>query len=298
MGEQRRAKVNSLILGATGNVGPHVVSELAAVGERPRVLVRDGDRARTVLGDTAEILTGDATDPPTLAAAANGVDTVFLLSPHSISMADMQLGIIRNLRRTGARIIKLSGTSSSITPDGPYACREHWEIERVLQESGQPFVILRPNSFMQVIIGKQMIPALKSTGKVLNPIGSAGLSLIDVRDVGAVAAKVVISHDWDGQTLVLTGPRAVGYAEIAALVAERTSHPTAVIDMSPADLRASLRAKGTEEWEADHFQEMYELFRAGESAFVTDTVERVSGSAPRTIEAYLDEALPPQAVTS
>lgn len=25
----------------------------------------------------------------------------------------------------------LPGTNSAITPDGPYACREHWEIERV-----------------------------------------------------------------------------------------------------------------------------------------------------------------------
>ena len=32
------------------------------------------------------------------------------------------------------RIVKLSGTSSAITPDGPYACRAHWEIERVLSD--------------------------------------------------------------------------------------------------------------------------------------------------------------------
>ena len=48
-------------------------------------------------------------------------------------MADLQLRVIRELRRTGIRIVKLSGTSSAITPDGPYACREHWEVERVLR---------------------------------------------------------------------------------------------------------------------------------------------------------------------
>ena len=35
-----------LVLGATGNVGPHVVCELSALGETPRVLVRDAERAR------------------------------------------------------------------------------------------------------------------------------------------------------------------------------------------------------------------------------------------------------------
>ena len=82
---------------------------------------------------------------------------MFLLSPHSFGMADLQLGVIRTLRRTGVRIVKLSGTSSAITPDGPYVCRQHWEIERVLAESGQPYVILRPNSFMQVLVGRLMI---------------------------------------------------------------------------------------------------------------------------------------------
>ena len=59
---------------------------------------------------------------------------------------------------------------------------------------------------MQVLIGRLMLPALQATGKVMNPIGTAGISLIDARDVGAVAARVLTSHDWDGQTLALTGP--------------------------------------------------------------------------------------------
>ena len=45
-----------LVLGATGNVGPHVVSSLTALGETPRVLVRDADRARTLLGDDVEVI--------------------------------------------------------------------------------------------------------------------------------------------------------------------------------------------------------------------------------------------------
>lgn len=280
-----------LVLGATGNVGPHVVSGLITLGEHPRVLVRDAARARSMLGEQVDVIAGDIGDPATLASAVDGVDTVFLLSPHSFAMADLQLGVIRTLRRTGIRVVKVSGTSSAITPDGPYACREHWEIERVLAESGQPFVILRPNSFMQVLVGALMLPALRATGAVTNPIGTAGISLIDARDVGAVAAQVLTRHDWDGQTLVLTGPRAVGYAELAQLVTARTGSPAAVVDVTLDQVRASLLGRGMPAWEADHFQEMYELFGAGESEFVTDTVREVAGSEPRTIEAFLDQAL-------
>jgi uncharacterized protein YbjT (DUF2867 family) len=278
-----------LVLGGTGNVGPHVVSELRALGETPRVLVRDAARARELLGADVEVIGGDATDPAVLAGALDGVDSVFLLTPHAFDMADFQLRVIRELRRTGIKIVKLSGTSSAITPDGPHACRQHWEVERVLEASGQPFAILRPNSFVQVLVGRLMLPTLQATGKLMNPLGTAGISLIDARDVGAVAARVLTSSDWDGQTLALTGPRAITYPEIAELVAERTGADVTVVDVTPADVRASLIARGTEEWEADHFADMYELFRAGESEFVTDTVEAVTGRAPRTVEAYLDE---------
>lgn len=287
-----------LVLGATGNVGPHVVAELTALGHAPRVLVRDGDRARTILGDGIDIIAGDATDPATLESAVAGIDTVFLLSPHSFTMADHQLGVIRALRRTGVRIVKLSGTASAITPDGPHACREHWEIERVLEDSGQPFVILRPNSFLQVLVGQLMLPSLRATGNLINPIGTAGISLVDARDVGAVAAHVLTRHDWDGQTLSITGPRAVSYPEIAGLVSERSDITPTVVDASLDGVRASLIDRGMAPWEADHFREMYELFKAGESEFVTDTVRSVTGNAPRTIEAFLDETLQREQVSA
>ena len=282
-----------LVLGATGNVGPHVVAALNAAGSIPNVLVRDGDRAQKLLGDSAHVISGDVTDSAALAEAMTGVDSVLLLSPHSYSMADLQLRVIRDVRRTGARIVKVSGTSAAIQPNGPHACRQHWEVERVLVESGQPFVILRPNSFMQVLIGKQMIPALQTSGVVPNPIAGSGISFIDARDVGAVAAEVLLGHDWDGQTLELTGPRSVTYADIAGLVSTLLVRTVSTVETTPADVRATLIGRGMLEWEADHFQEMYQLFRDGESEQVTSTVEDVTGTPSRTIEAFLTEQLAP-----
>lgn len=278
-----------LVFGATGNVGQHVVAELAASGTPTRVVTRDAERAMGILPPGTEILEGDLGEEKTLVAALDGVDSVFLLTPHAYTMADLQLRVMRAARRTGARIIKLSGTNSAIRPDGPHACRQHWEVEEVLKASGQPFVILRPNSFMQVLVGQIMLGALTASGKIPNALGSHGISLIDARDVGAVAARVLVSDQWDGQTLVLTGPRAVTYGEIAGLVSKLRGQETAVAEVTPADVRASLVARGLEDWEADHFEEMYQLFRDGKSEFVTDTVQVVTGNPPRTIEAYLDE---------
>lgn len=278
-----------LVLGSTGNIGPWVVAELAKSGTPARVITRNAAHAAEILAAGTEVIEGDFGHEATLQAALAGVESVFLLTPHAYTMADLQLRVLRAARRSGARIVKLSGTSSAIRPDGPHACRQHWEVEEVLKASGQPFTILRPNSFMQVLIGQILLGGLTASGKVANALAGSGLSLIDARDVGAVAAKALLSDRWEGQTLVLTGPRAVTYGEIAGIVSELTGGDVPVVEVTPADMRAMLKTRGLEDWEADHFEEMYQLFRDGDSAFVTDTVQQVTGAPPRTIEAYLAE---------
>jgi uncharacterized protein YbjT (DUF2867 family) len=278
-----------LIIGGTGTVGPYVVSGVLARGTRPRVLTRDAERARGLLPAEAELVEGDPGDDDTVRRAAEGCEAVFLLTEHDHDMSDLQLRIIRALRRAGPRIVKLSGTSSAITPDGPYTCRQHWEIEHVLAATGQPWTVVRPNAFMQTLIGTIMLPAVRATGAIPNAVGGAGISFVDARDVGEVCAELLIDAAWDGRTLVLTGPRSVTFAEIAAVVGELGGRPVATADITPAVVRENLLGRGMAPWEAEHFQEMYQLFRDGESEFVSDDVAQVLGRAPRTVEDYLEE---------
>ena len=278
-----------LVIGATGTIGPHVVQALVDRGAVTRVLARDATRAAGILPIGVEIVEGDPGDDATVAAAAAGVDAVVLLPAHAHAKADLQLRIIRALRRSGARIVKLSGTSSAIRPDGPFTCRQHWEIEQVLAASGQPFTVVRPNGFMQTLIDGIMLPAARASGSIPNALGSAGISLIDGRDIGEVCAEVLTDSRWIDQTLVLTGPRAVTFAEIAALIAEETGQDVGTVDITPADVRDNLLNRGMAAWEAEHFEEMYQLFRDGGSEFVSKDVERVLGRPPRTVEDYLHD---------
>lgn len=278
-----------LVLGATGNVGPHVVRALLDRGADVRVLTRNSARAGALLGGAVDVRQGDLADEATLVACSDGVSAAFLLTPHAFDMADVQLRVIRAVRRSGVRIVKLSGTASAIRPDGPHVCRQHWEIEQVLRACGQPFSILRPNSFMQSLIGRNLVPTIRASGIVPNPLGTAGLSLIDAGDVGRVAAAVLTEDRWAGHTLTLTGPEPVSYARIAELVTAVRGEVVTAVDVSPADVRKSLTARGVPAWEAGHFEEMYELFGRGESAFVTDEVAQVTGRTPATVADYITQ---------
>ena len=75
------------------------------------------------------------------------------------------------------------------------------------------------------------------------------------------------------------------------IVWEVPARPVEIKQITPADVRAMMTARGTPQWEAEHFEEMYEMFRRGESEFVSDDVERITGRPPRDVDAYLRETL-------
>ncbi|WP_309617153.1 NAD(P)H-binding protein [Salinibacterium sp.] len=279
-----------LLLGSTGNVGPHTVESLLEAGSDVRVLARDAARARGILPASVTVIEGDPATDADLLAAADGATAVLLLSGHGFTMAETQLRVIRALRREPIRIVKLSATSSAIRHDGPHVARQHWEVEEVLKGGDNPFVILRPNTFMQVGIGWLMGAAAQSGDAVPNPIGTAGVSMVDARDVGTVAARALAADSWDGETLVLTGPEAVTYPQIAEQIAAVTGTELRLFDMTPAGVQAALIGRGVEPWEAEHFAEMYQLIRDGESAFVTDDILRVTNRASSTVASYIVES--------
>ena len=57
-----------LITGATGDVGARVVNHLLQRGSRPRVFVRNVEKARALFGDRVEVSVGDLEQPAELAA--------------------------------------------------------------------------------------------------------------------------------------------------------------------------------------------------------------------------------------
>ena len=69
-----------LVTGATGNIGKHLARQLAEMGQRTRVLVRDPSKFEAN-GAALEIVQGDLNQPDALEPAFRGVVKLFLLSP-------------------------------------------------------------------------------------------------------------------------------------------------------------------------------------------------------------------------
>lgn len=267
------------VLGANGRIGRQVAGGLAATGVDACALVR-----RTDVELPIPAVEADLDRPETLGGALAGVERLLLLTPHGPEQAQREAAAIDAAVAAGVqRIVKISGTAASVGPNGPGATAlAHWRGEQRIERSGLQFTFLRPSFFMQNLLG-MAAPAVAKTGILLAPFGRAQIAMVDARDVAACAVAALLSDDGESRAWHLTGPRAVTFPAIAKHVGAR--HRTMPVSATVA----ALRRRGLPPFELAHAAHMAAFFIAGCDAMVTDHVARLKGSAPRSLEAFLDE---------
>jgi uncharacterized protein YbjT (DUF2867 family) len=64
------------------------------------------------------------------------------------------------------------------------------------------------------------VPSIGSDGNFYANAGDARISMVDTRDVAAVAATVLTTAGHEGQTYDVTGPEALSYEDVAAKLSQ------------------------------------------------------------------------------
>jgi uncharacterized protein YbjT (DUF2867 family) len=282
-----------LVTGATGTVGRHVVRELVdravPVRARVRALVRDREHAESLLGEDVELAVGDLGDPASLRRAMDGVDRLFLACGNVPDQVAYEKAAIDAARAVGVqRVIKLSGPRPEL--DAPVIFdRWHAQIEQHLVDSGLAWVLLRPSTYVTNVL--QWADAIAATGTMWAPAGAGRVSFVDPRDVAEVAAIALLSDDGAlGRTHRLTGPEAVTYSQLAEALSAATGSEIRYVDVPAQDARDALLGTGMPPMFADAIIDLFAAQRAGELAYVTDTVECLTGHAPRAITHFARDA--------
>src|SRR5215207_1094733 len=144
-----------LITGATGTTGREVVKGLRGLGAKGvRALVRDPARADFIREAGFETVAGDFERPETLGAALEGVERALLLTPPTPDTVAHHREFIRSAADAGVRhVVKLSAFGADAdAPEG--FGRWHGQSESLLKTSGLGWTVLRPNFFMQNLLGQ------------------------------------------------------------------------------------------------------------------------------------------------
>lgn len=134
---------------------------------------------------------------------------------------------------------------------------------------------------------------LRSGDVLFAAAGDAGLGMIDVRDVAAVAERALLDSAWDGKTYDLTGPDSISYHEIARSLSSLIGRPIRYVAITPDDLGQNIREMGLDEWSAQGSHDYLEAYANGWGDFTTDAVETIAGRRATPFEQFASEILVP-----
>jgi uncharacterized protein YbjT (DUF2867 family) len=263
-----------LVTGAAGLNGSELVRRLSARGIPVRALVRNMARAQGLISlPSVEVVEGDMAFPESLTGALRGVEKAMLISSTSPTMQDVQISFIDAARKAGvAYVVKLSG----IMPerDSPFRfARMHGEIEARLEDSGMAFTNLRAGEFMHAYF--RQVPSIVGKGALFLPMADAKIASIDIGDIAAVAAAVLSSPGHEGKTYPITGPEALGMAEVAEKLSAATGKQIRYVSVDPDEARKARIAAGMPEFMADALSELFAERRAGKESTVSRIIPQV-----------------------
>jgi uncharacterized protein YbjT (DUF2867 family) len=267
-----------LVIGSTGNVGRSVIEELSRAGQQVRAATRNPSQTNTMPG--VEYVRFDYADPGTFAGALEGTGRIFMIGPPEPAPHRVMLPFLDAATQTRRKFVLMTAMGTQLDEDGSLR-----QVELALERSGSPYVILRPNWFMDNFHTSWLEP-IRQAGIIPLPAAEARTSLIDARDIGASAAAALQTDRFDGRAFELTGPVALTYSEAASTLSKATGRAIRYVSVDDQSFVQSLVGAGVPDDLARYLANLFAFVRAGGAASVSQSVEQLSGRAPRTLEQY------------
>jgi (4-alkanoyl-5-oxo-2,5-dihydrofuran-3-yl)methyl phosphate reductase len=273
-----------LVTGATGNIGGRVIERLLVRGERPRVFVRDGDKAVRRYGDRVEVCVGDLSDATTLSHALDGVDVVLLVtSGPDLAEKDKQVANVAKSAGAGL-LVKLS---TEDVRHGVGTGVWHREGEAAIRDSGIGFVFVQPSGFMDNF--RNWAGTIKADGVVRCAAGAGTIPFIHSDDIADVAVAAMTRPQFVGRSLPITGPEALSFADMTAKVSTVIGRRLRFEPQSDDKERRQQAGWGSPPPLIDARLSIFRAIREGRLATVTGNVAAALGRQPISFDEWAQQ---------
>jgi uncharacterized protein YbjT (DUF2867 family) len=280
-----------LVIGGRSKIGSALIAGLLDRGQSVRALARRSED-RTGFPHGVEVVAGDLADPDSLARAMDEIKKAFLLCGPTPDEVALNRNAIDAAAAAGVELLLRSSILGS-DPGSPSAfMRDHGECDAYLREAGVPYAIVRPNMFLQNV-PESTIPSIDESGTFYANAGDARISMVDTRDVAAVAAVLLTEPGHAGDELDVTGPEALDYHDVAARLSNSLGRDVTYVDVPDDAVRTALAGYGMGGWMVGALVDLFREYRGsgtnGYASRVTDTVRRYTKVQPRSLDALLTE---------
>jgi NAD(P)H dehydrogenase (quinone) len=278
------------VTGASGHLGRKVADLLLERLEPSRLilLTRTPDALASYSELGAAVRYADFDEPPTLGEAFSGAERALL-----ISALDFERRVGQH--RAAIDAAKAAGVGHVIytsipEPEGnpAAAAPSHLATEVAARDSGLAWTFLRNNLYadFQVPVVAQAI----ASGQLVTSAGEGRVAYVAREDCAAAAAAVLTEDGHEGKAYDITGPEAVGPADVAALAANLGGRPVEVVSVDDDALVSGMIEAGIPEAVARIRLSFVVAAREGFLDSVTSAVLELTGNAPRSLRQVVEQS--------
>ena len=221
--------MTTLLVGATGLLGPDICQRLTGAGRQVRALVRptsDASKRAALQAIGVELVEGDLKDPASLARACAGVTAVISTASSTLSRQEGesietvdhlgQLALVAAARQAGVDRFVFVSFRENPNIQFPLTLAKR-AVERALRSSSMAYTIIQASYFMEVWLSPALGFDVANHRVRFYGDGDRPISWISYRDVARVAADAVIEGVGRREVVELGGPEALSPKDVVRM---------------------------------------------------------------------------------
>ena len=269
-----------LVTGGTGKTGRRIARKLAQKGVNVRLASRS---AMPV--ESHESVHFFWIDETTYDMALKDVSAIYLLAPANVAepMKVMKPFIDYALDKGVRRFVLLS--ASSLPKGGPMMGAVHAYLEETVPE----WAVLRPTWFMQNFSEQQHQETIVKEGRIYSATDNGRIPFIDADDIASVATEALTCKESLNRDVILTGPVAITYDEVARTISGVTNKPVEHIKLTEAQLRQRFIDSGMEPDYASVLSAMDTAISLGSEENCSEEVKKLTGKEPNSFLEFAEQ---------
>lgn len=149
--------------------------------------------------------------------------------------------------------------------------------------------VLRPTWFMQNFLDDPHLASIRDEGRIYSATGAGRVAFIDVADIARVAVEALTGAALKNRDVLLTGPEALDYGDVAQRIAAASARPVVYHTLTVDSLAARFEAAGMPSEYAQALAEVDGEIERGSEEQVTDEVAAITGRPARTFADFAAE---------
>lgn len=276
-----------LVTGAAGKTGRAVISAVAARGATVRAYVHKETQLAVVQAAGAtEMVVGDLQDAAALRQAMQGIRALYHICPN---MHPDEVAIGRQMIAAALAADVEHFVYHSVLHPQTATMPHHWhkvQVEELLFEARLPFTILQPTAYMQnILAGWEKI---RTEGRYVVPYpAETRISLVDLEDVGTVAATVLTQPGHSGAIYELVGTSALTQIEVATILAAELAHAVGVEVLPHLEWERNARASGLNDYAIDTLLKMFMYYEQNGLVGNPNVLSWLLGRPPTSLATFV-----------